>query len=125
MSRSQLLTRKDRGSLKIPSDSVIEICNKTEIEIKQAKGDRTFFTTNFLWYSIKIQRNLNPNVFSSLNKHICDQEPINNHKDILIKNIIKKYITTRVCHSVKNVNESLHIERIHSQNTRLTIFKNQ
>lgn len=122
---SKLLMRKNKGGLKIPSPSVLEICHETEIEIRLTKIKKTLITTNLLQHTINIQRKLNPKIFSSLNKHIYDQEPINNHKDVLIKNIIKKYIITRICHDIKDLNESLHKERIRSQNTKLVLFKNQ
>lgn len=122
---SKLIMRKNRRGLKIPSKSVIEVCYKTELEIRQAKYNNAFLNTSILQHSINVQRSLNSNIFSSLDKHIRDQEPINNHKDILIKNIVKKYVTIKICSHVKNFNQSLHKERVRNQNTRLIIFKNQ
>lgn len=84
-----------------------EICYETGKQIRLCKIKRTLLTTNFLQHSINIQRNLNSNVFNSLEKHVYDQEAINNHKNILIKNI-KKYIIIRICYDIKDLNESFH-----------------
>lgn len=116
-----LISRKDRGGLIKPSEDVVKLCSIAERIFKQ----NTIFSGNVmkrLIYSAK--KDLNTKlIFRSLDDHILDQDPINNHLLQLINLIYKLYFTIRIHHHNSTLNETK--DRIRHKYSKLILFKNQ
>ncbi|KAE8745974.1 hypothetical protein FOCC_FOCC007336 [Frankliniella occidentalis] len=133
-SNSELFHHKDKGGLLIASQDVVTICLKAEAEIRMSKANKKMFTTNMLRHQINIQRKLPGNIFEKL--HEIDEGAttedaraarwlVGEHRDALIKAVIKKYLVVRVCSEVKKFNDEFHKDRLRKFLTNLTKFKGQ
>ncbi|KAL4153783.1 hypothetical protein QTP88_001616 [Uroleucon formosanum] len=97
----------DRGDLIYPSDSVINICFKTEKVLKKysyrIKADNKLqiqseVLTHFLY---------NSNLFASLQTHSHEtRSPLTDHITLLTKSITSNYINLKIDYALKNHNET-------------------
>lgn len=124
--RNNLISLKSRGGLIQPSEDVIRICHKSEIEIRYIiyNNNRTFTEFNEHYISNKVlAKFINMNVFHNLKEHACDQLPLENHVIHLTRAIIKKYVKIRLHYIALNTCDNSNSQR-HFFN-KLVLFKGQ
>lgn len=115
------INRKNRGGLIKPSRYVTYICRTAENIFRHNisfSGQVVLRLIN----SAKSQINIT-GIFPSLNDHILDQDPLNNHLLQLVDIILKLYFTIRIHHKNKTLNEVK--ERIRHKYSKLILFKHQ
>jgi len=118
-----LLDIKNRGGLKKPSKDVISLCKIGELVFKIHKHKLLAYNPiDFLIIKASSKININ-DYFTSLNIHILEQSPLNNHLLQLIKMIFKTFFTTRLNYHLKNLSQPQH--RIRSHLTKVIHFRNQ
>lgn len=96
ISQSALLIRKNKGGLTKPSKDVIKICKSAELHFRQFQSytDKTLAK-----YILASTRSVSSeNLFANLNKHILGQDPVNNHRNLLIYLTLKEYFNIRIHH---------------------------
>lgn len=123
-----LIFFKDKGGLIYPSKDVIEICLFCETVFRENIRSKNLnimkldlIVTKTIYNFMSKFSALNDHCFPSLNDHIYDQDPINNHKYLLIKLIIEKFFNIRLKyeHKLRNVNK----DSIRQFYNKLIIFK--
>lgn len=125
VSRSNLVDTKeyDWGNLIRPNKDLFEICKiteryfKTEIKIKNIMNVKEF--------ALKIIPNIPKNIFDSLFDHTLQQDVFENHRYMLIKSIVQRYLDTRVNHYHKIQNIETKKSIVRTKLTNLVKFKNQ
>ena len=65
------------------------------------------------------------NVFQSLENHIFETEPENNHRVNLVKIVTAEYIKIRLYHSAKQHTAVFHCYDIRQKLSNLILFKHQ
>ncbi|KAK5646591.1 hypothetical protein RI129_005055 [Pyrocoelia pectoralis] len=102
---SQLLTRKNRGGLLYASSDVIKICQIAETVFRFFIQTTPHPVISKMVISglRKINNSYNP--FASLNSHILNQDPINNHILQLTSLVLKVYFTIRVHYQNTHINQ--------------------
>jgi hypothetical protein len=102
---SKLLIRKNRGGLLHASRDVIKICQIAENVFRFFIQSTPHPVVNKMVISglRKISNSYNP--FASLNSHILNQDPINNHILQLTSLVLRVYFTIRVHHQNSHINQ--------------------
>ncbi|CAK1603182.1 unnamed protein product [Parnassius mnemosyne] len=123
-----LIFHKDKGGLIYPSKDVIDVClfcetiYRENIRFKNLnKNQLRLIITRTIYNFLNKFSTLNDHCFPSLNDHIYDQDPINNHKYLLVKLIIEKFFIIRIKyeHKLRNVNK----DSIRQFYNKMIIFK--
>lgn len=128
---SLLINFKDRGGLTKPSEDVKKICFKSEQICRRfslLNGHSNSSHLKMLQNMINtVFASLPRNIFEKLDDHVLlDFEVFGpNHKFLLIKRIIKEYITIRIHHINKLGNIDLRGQSVRQQFTKLILFKHQ
>lgn len=125
--RNNLINLKSRGGLVQPSEDVIQICRQTEMEIRcivynSNKALISEFNEHYISNKV-LAKFINTIVFHDLNKHACDQLPLENHVIHLTRAIIKKYVKIRLYYVALNTCDNSNSQR-HFFN-KLVLFKGQ
>lgn len=127
---SILIQLKSRGHLQCPSSSVTKICHEAERIIRFALAEsrgkfmKKKFTNFYLVNSVLRKFTDSNNLFSNLNKHLHDQNALENHIVHLTKAIAAKYIKVRLHHICKKAMEDNKQSERHFRN-KLTLFQGQ
>lgn len=105
-----------------PSPDVITTCRKAE-KIFRFNHDKLFKTKNILNVLIcQTLRSLPSHIFN-INEHIYDQSPLFDHRNQIIKLILKTFFNLHLKYeSTKFANSTT---RIRMRNNKLTLFQNQ
>lgn len=114
--------KNNRKGLLSPTVDVINIC-KTAEKILRSQKDLVCTKNLILKLTIYTKMSFDSsNLFSKMDSFI--EEPIiDNHKNKLINNIIKKYFNIRLYYEEERMQEN--VKRVCSLHNRLVIFKNQ
>lgn len=114
------------GGLCYSSESMFIVCLKSENILKaHIKANGLYFTKN---EEIDVVKNrilksfINSNVFSELNDHLMSQPPTFNHRMLLIKAIIEKYVNVRLHSEYKN-NPDLNKKSKRQKRNKLNLFE--
>lgn len=123
-----LITHKDRGGLHYPSRDVILLCEYAEKILRASikiKGTSYLASKKAIAHMIKavLKKNLGSKIFHSLNDHLKDQNPMDNHLVLLIKAVAMKYLDIRIHHLIKTISQK--DDRVRSFHTKLILFKGQ
>lgn len=119
---SKLQRRKAWGSLTNASQDVINICKVGEKVLRMHKSKlqrKNIF--EYLIIQSLILLNINDLFLSS--EHAFDQSPLFDHRNQLIRLILKIFLNLRLRFEASSINDK--IERIRSKHTKLVLFKNQ
>jgi hypothetical protein len=121
--QSFYLIRKNRGGLLHASRDVIKICQIAENVFRFFIQSTPHPVVNKMVISglRKISNSYNP--FASLNSHILNQDPINNHILQLTSLVLRVYFTIRVHHQNSHINQIK--TRVRQLYTNLVQFKHQ
>lgn len=123
-SNSFLLNIKNQGGLTKPSKDVVKLCKLSEIIFKCHEKEIKFKEDIISFLVIQASSKIEiSSLFSSLNVHILDQSPLDNHLLQIITIILKTYFTIRLHHYNKTLSQPS--ERIRSHLTKTIHFKNQ
>lgn len=119
-----LTSLKSKGRLAHPSTDVIDVCKCCEsiFRLTTANSDATN-KLNVVKFTNAALNSLNESdVFESLETHISDVSPINNHRTHLIKEIAHCFYQARIGHFSKRQFDK---PSIRSVCTKLPLFKGQ
>lgn len=123
---SALIKRKNKGGLVVPGVDSSKICKTAEKEFRICEQLGQLQKKNLMQYLIiKSMRKLPLNVYSTLDEHILDDNPFDNHKILLIKTLLFEYLKIRLIHVAKQYTRQLQTNKIRSLNNKTTIFKGQ
>lgn len=120
---------KNREKLVFPSKDVIIICKTTEQIIRE--NNHILFKQENIKHILLAKTfhrvNVNHSIFTNVTmiEHIKNQGVLNNHKTLLIKEIIKIYLVIRLHHEGKRATGSEKQEYIRHKYTKLILFKSQ
>lgn len=100
-----IIRKKDKGGLTYPSDGVVKICIATEKSFK-------YFYEKFLNKYVVITNVLknfinNDQILSSINDHVDQNGPLDNHIILLIKAIISSYYDININSNCWKQNETV------------------
>lgn len=123
---SLLQQRKQYGNLTKASRFVINLCQEAEWCVRVVKNSR-----NILSHKIGINhfivtstiKNLDRCIYNVFEQHQLDDDLWSNHSTLLVKLILRKYVTLRLHHESNLVSEVS--KRIRSNLTKTILFKNQ
>nr|XP_042898777.1 uncharacterized protein LOC122269484 [Parasteatoda tepidariorum] len=129
-SNYKLTQRKNKGGLVFPSPDVVKICKVAEKNIRMMQASGRLHVKHVVHKLITgslrfISSNTVNGVFNELNDHSYDQDPLNNHKILLMKSVLFDYIKIRLCHIGKLKTQELQRNKCRSVNTKSIIFKGQ
>lgn len=113
----------DKGGLLYPSDSVIDICFKSEKVL--TNFNYTIKAINKLQIQSEVLKHFlyNSNIFASLKPHSIEtRSPLTDHMTLLIKSITLTYINLKIYYTLKKHNETPSLRMWYN---KLTIFKGQ
>lgn len=113
---------KDRNGLLSLSADVINICKTAE---KVLRGTKHLLSTKNILLKLIISAKhllLSSDLFTKLNV-LIETSVIDNHRNELLSNILKKYFHIRLHHESRTLTDN--VKRIRSFHNRLVIFKNQ
>lgn len=121
-----LISIKNRGKLLYPSNEI----TKTSESVIRSNSNILFTQKNILSHLITKTFHLiitEHNVFNDniMNDHIQKQAILNNHKVLLIKEIIGTYIQLRLYHEAKCASAIKKDENIRHKYTKLILFRHQ
>lgn len=120
---TSLTSLKSKGRLSHPSIDVIEICKCCESIFRLTTNSGTSNKLNVLKFTNAAVNSLDESsVFESLETHICDKSPINNHRTYLIKEIAHCFFQARIGHFSRRQIDSPSIRSIC---TKIPLFKGQ
>lgn len=115
-----IITTKDKGGLTYPSDNVVKICIATEYFLKyfyEKHLKKDVVITNVLKTFID-----NDSIFSSINYHVDQYGPLDNHIIFLIKAVISTYCDIKINYNCRKQNETVSLRTWYN---KLTIFRGQ
>lgn len=123
-----LLSIKNKGGLITPSYDVFKICEATERIVRELKetvsGELLGRHKHVVFIINKVCKKFKEsNIFESLIVHSFEQDFNDNHRIMMIKAIIKLYLTARVYHLIKQANVPQ--EKIRNFLTKTILFKGQ
>lgn len=123
--KNSFIKHINKGGLIYPSKDVIDICKAIEslfrINVYYGKKCSNFKPASISSKVMEIF--LERNIFSFLNEHMYDMEPLNNHILYLIKAISEKYLNVRFYYYSKILSSNHMSER--RLFTKLIFFKGQ
>lgn len=127
-----LLLRKTRGGLIIPSQSTVLVCRKTEQCVRRLlnsnSGKVPLCNISKLELSIcnvVLSEIGMTNMFPSLSDHMLDTTPDSNHVFRLINIVTKCYLKIRLHHLCKTQSEEMKGTLIRKKLSKLILFNNQ
>lgn len=113
---------KNKNGLQYPSEDVINICLKCEKILKIMKDSKKKISVDII-STLVLKEFINSNVFSNIMQHSLDQFVLDNHRILLIKCIVDKYVSIRLTYLTKTrVNKAASIRH---QNNKIVLFKGQ
>jgi len=125
-----LLLRKNRGGLVTPSADVVSVCKLCERTFKAVLASnknrppsRTLLRQSLV--NEVMAQLIMSDLFTSLNEHSMESDPLNDHRVRLIKLICNQYLTIRFYHAGKVFTHSLQGDRVRSVLNKTVIFKGQ
>ena len=112
LTTTHLVRHKNHGGLIEASASVYRICQSTEqcvVRMLNSTGGNLPTATKIIpaILSVVLEEAVDKDVFSSINKHMFDSTPDNNHLFSLIKCIAKCFLKIRMHHLAKEKTPSL------------------
>lgn len=117
---------KNKSGLQYPSEDVIEICLKCERILKHE-----IIVVGIARISIDKIKNLilrqfvSSNIFSNLVTHSFDQNVLDNHRFLLIKIIIERYLNVRIIYLYKNNTNKNKATSIRHSSNKIVLFSGQ
>ena len=129
-SYNALVRHKNHGGLIEALTSVYEICQSTEqcvVRMLNSTGGNLPTSTNITpaILSVVLEEAVNKDVFSSINNHMFDSTPDNNHLFSLIKCIAKCFLKIRMHHLAKEKTAEVRGENIRRTLTKTILFSGQ
>jgi hypothetical protein len=124
------VTWKTNGGLRLPSLGLLKICTETEkcvMRMLNANGGglpHSAGLSNAIAATV-LSACVERGVFSTLDQHMFDSTPGNNHILSLIKCCSQSYVTIRMHHLSKLTNARMHDKVIRKQFSKLVLFKHQ
>ena len=124
------VTWKTNGGLRLPSDGLLKVCKETEkciMRMLNANGGglpHSAGLSNAIAATV-LSVCVEKGVFSTLDQHMFDSTPGNNHILSLIKCCSQSYVTIRMHHLSKLTNAKMHDKVIRKQFSKLVLFKHQ
>lgn len=98
-----LINVKDLGSLVKPSKVIRKICAEAEKTFRINDGVETD-----MGKLIRLSfRHLDMDVFSTMDDHFLNSDPIENHRLVFVKLVLNEYLTIRIHHK-NNLNKEEH-----------------
>ena len=127
---NSLVRHKNHGGLIEVSASVYEICRSTEqcvVRMLRSTGGNLPTTSNITpsIVSVVLEEAIDKDVFSSINNHMFDSTPENNHLINLIKCIAKCFLKIRMHHLAKEKTAQVRGENIRKTLTKAILFNGQ
>ena len=125
----QFVSFKSRGGLVMPSNSVVKVCEATEKcfqRMQATLGEKLPQTVSIVpTICTVVLQEVGLQSFSSLQDHMFDTNPENNHIFNLIKCISRSYCTIRMHHLAKQKTAEVAGTKVRKQLTKLVLFKGQ
>ena len=119
---SQLLAIKNRGGLKIPGSDAVRVCRLGEKSFRRVQAENKlkskYVVQLLINYSVA---QIDKTIFSNM-EHIINQQPLDNHRLLLIKSILFEYFKIRLYHFGKITTASLQTNKTRSINSKMTLF---
>ena len=125
---NQFLAIKSRGGLIVPSVSTLAICEIAEQRFRamqhstRSDGIRL---SKIIQTSVMKHMLTDYNVFPSLENHMFETEPENNHRINLVKLVTAEYVKIRLYHLAKQRTAALHGNAIRQKLSKLILFAHQ
>lgn len=113
---------KNKNGLEYPSDDLLEICIKCEKILKTEVHISNSILLQPLSSKI-LKEFVNSRIFSNLVTHSFDQFALDNHRILLIKCIIDKYLNIRIMYLMQN--KVSKVSSIRHQSNKIVLFKGQ
>ncbi|KAJ8728919.1 hypothetical protein PYW07_006615 [Mythimna separata] len=114
------------GGLCYSTESVFTVCLKSEYILKAyIKENGLYFTRNEDIVIVKnriLKSFVDSNIFSELNDHAIAQTPTLNHRMLLLKAVIEKYVNVRL-HSEHKNNPELNKKSKRQKRNKLNLFE--
>jgi len=125
---NQFLAIKSRGGLIVPSVSTLAICEIAEQRFRamqhSTRSDGKQLST-IIQLSVTKHMLRDYDVFPSLQNHMFETEPENNHRINLVKLVAGEYVKIRLYHLAKQRTAALHRNVIRRKLSKLILFKHQ
>ena len=120
---SCLVNIKSRGGLLQPKEDIVKIIRVAEKFVSIYNLENKLCTRNFYpkLYN-QIMRNISANILNNMSLHILECPFNENHRYLLIKYVIEKYLTIKLFHIAKVKNESLPVKITRQQYTKNMLF---
>jgi len=125
----KLLMRKDWGGLIFPASDVVAVCKITEMHVRQntgpnqkplrGRGVNATIVNNVLAFLV------GSTVFDGLSDHDLGNEPLSNHRVMLMKNIANEYTLIRLFHQCKTVTRLVQGQSCRSVLGKTVLLKGQ
>lgn len=112
---NNLISLKNRGGLKNPSNAVIQICSITEMQIR--------YQQKLMGKKFKLSNVLNSKIYNYVIKKISPAalfESHTPHKATLVRMVLNKYLRVRFFYLAKCTKNQISLRR---KNTKITIFQ--
>ena len=127
---NSLVRHKNHGGLIEVSASAYEICRSTEqcvVRMLRSTGGNLPTASNITpsIVSVVLEEAIDKDVFSSINNHMFDSTPDNNHLIKLIKCIAKCFLKIRMHHLAKGKTAQVKGENIRKTLTKAILFNGQ
>ena len=107
--RHSLIKLKTKSRLVYPSDDVIDICVSYEKKIREITACiKTLGKSNFHRIVGSLLADYrDKNIFSQLNYHMYDTQPLDNHLHLLVKAIAETYLQVRYSYASKQITNKI------------------
>ena len=127
---ADLLVRKNRGGLLMPSADVVlvcKVCERAFITLFQSHNGKppAGKTVRLTLVNQVMSHFITSDVFASLSEHCMDTNPLSDHRVRLMKLICNQYFTVRFFHAGKAYTQSLQGDKVWSLLSKTIIFKGQ
>lgn len=115
---------KNKNGLQYPSEDVLQVCMTAEKLLKNKIYVSAFNTFSLKKLSVLILKKfVFSKVFDNLVVHSLDQSVLDNHRTLLMKSVIERYLNIRMAYLTKNKPNKPISDR--HQSNKLTLFKGQ
>jgi hypothetical protein len=128
-SDKRLIDIKNCGGLVHPSNDVVKVCKVTEtiFRSRMAPGEKPVYAVNLqsaltTW---TLHNLINMNLFSDLSEHFLTCDPLTDHRNKLLVDIIHQYLLIRLHHEAKTYTNTVQGEKVRSFLTKTVTFKGQ
>ena len=125
---NQFLAIKTRGGLVVPSISTLAICEIAEQRFRamqHSTGSDCKRLSKIIQMSVTKHMLTDYNVFPSLQNHMFETEPENNHRVNLVKLVTAEYVKIRMYHLAKQRTAAVQGNAIRRKLSKLILFAHQ